>query len=202
MPIDQAHEQNNACVKGDGGAVGLTKNPSALQRWMITGPEVARVIGEFEKSAIPENRSVDTHHHDQTANVQISFAKDVGSLLTVIQDMGNPFDFLDTKEIADPAVVKTVRSAKSVGQDQFEAFTKECLIDQTKSIYDTIHRNKLPLFSTPAPKASKGKQQLNSLKCDVELFSRLYIGCQTRDGNLDDFFRHENQACPPSLSAA
>ena len=82
--------------------------------------------------------------------------------------------------------MKTVRSAKSVGQDQFDAFTKECLIDWTKSIYDTIHRNKLPLFSTPA--SSKGKQQLNSLKCDVELFSRLYIGCQTRDGNLDEFF--------------
>ena len=123
--------------------------------------------------------------------------------------MGKPFEeesqdllVLDTKEIADPAVVKTVRSAKSVGQDQFDAFTKECLLDRTKSIYDTIHRNKLPLFSTPASKASKGKQQLNSLKCDVELFSRLYIGCQTRDGNLDEFFRHENQACPPSLSAA
>lgn len=43
IPIDQAHEQNknNACVKGDGGAVGLTDNPSALRRWMIAGPEVA-----------------------------------------------------------------------------------------------------------------------------------------------------------------
>lgn len=92
MPIDQAHEQNNACVKGDGGAVGLTENPSALRRWMIAGAEVARVIGEFEKSAIPENRRVDTHHHDQTASVQISFAKDVRSLLTVIEDMGNPFE--------------------------------------------------------------------------------------------------------------
>ena len=28
--IDQAHEQNNASVKGDGGAVGLTENPAAL----------------------------------------------------------------------------------------------------------------------------------------------------------------------------
>ena len=160
MPIDQAHEQNNACVKGDGGAVGLTENPSG---------QVARVIGEFENSASPENRRVDTHHHDQTASVQISFAKDVRSLLTVIEDMGNRFEeesqdllVLDTKEIADPAVVKTVRSAKSVGQDQFDAFTKECLIDRTKSIYDTIHRNKLPLFSTPASKSSKGEQQLNS----------------------------------------
>ena len=30
--IDQAHEQNHAIVKGDGGAVGLTENPSALRR--------------------------------------------------------------------------------------------------------------------------------------------------------------------------
>ena len=32
------------------------------------------------------------------------------------------------------------------------------------------------------------------------LFARLYIGCQNRDGNLEEFFRHENQAYPPSLS--
>ena len=46
------------------------------------------------------------------------------------------------------------------------------------------------------------KKQINSLKCDVQLFSRLYISCQTRDGNVDEFFQHENQACPPSLSTA
>ena len=28
----------------------------------------------------------------------------------------------------------------------------------------------------------------------------LYIGCQTREGNLADFFHHENQAYPPALS--
>ena len=32
MPIDQAHEQNNELVKGSGGAVGLTENPSAFRR--------------------------------------------------------------------------------------------------------------------------------------------------------------------------
>ena len=30
IAIDHAHEQNNASVKGDGGAVGLTENPSVL----------------------------------------------------------------------------------------------------------------------------------------------------------------------------
>ena len=38
------------------------------------------------------------------------------------------------------------------------------------------------------------------MKNDVELFSRLYISCQTRDGNLEDFFQHENQAWPRALS--
>lgn len=32
IAIDQAHEQMNACIKGDGGAVSLTENPSALLR--------------------------------------------------------------------------------------------------------------------------------------------------------------------------
>ena len=108
---------------------------------------------------------------------------------------------LDTKEIADPAVIETVRNAKQIGQDQFEAFSKECIVDRTKSIEEAIHRNKLPLFATKrGPKIPKGNQQVKSLKNDVALFARLYIGCQTRDGNLEEFFRHENQQCPPALS--
>ena len=44
MVLDQAHEQSNANVKGDGGAVGLTDNPNALQRWMVAGPEMSRMV--------------------------------------------------------------------------------------------------------------------------------------------------------------
>ena len=38
------------------------------------------------------------------------------------------------------------------------------------------------------------------MKSDVGLFSQLYVGCQTRDGNLEEFFCRENQASLPSLS--
>ncbi len=38
------------------------------------------------------------------------------------------------------------------------------------------------------------------MKKDCSLFSRLYIASQIRDGGLDDFFEHEKQVCPPSLS--
>ena len=49
MPLDQAHEQNNKLVKDSGGAVGLTENPTAFRRWMVGGPEQARLLKEFER---------------------------------------------------------------------------------------------------------------------------------------------------------
>ena len=42
IPIDQAHEQNNAIVKGSGGAVGLTESPTAYQRWMVSSPSIKK----------------------------------------------------------------------------------------------------------------------------------------------------------------
>ncbi|CAB4015081.1 Hypothetical predicted protein [Paramuricea clavata] len=45
------------------------------------------------------------------------------------------------------------------------------------------------------------KHQLTCLKSDCALFSRLYIiACRTREVDLFEFFQHENQPCPPSLS--
>ena len=55
MPIDQADEQNNAIVKGSGCAVGLTENPTAFQRWMVSGPEFARLLREFQALYLAEN---------------------------------------------------------------------------------------------------------------------------------------------------
>ena len=49
MALDQCHEQNNAMVKGSGGAIGLTGNPGALRHWMVAGPEIARITKEFEE---------------------------------------------------------------------------------------------------------------------------------------------------------
>ena len=105
IALDQAHEQANALVKGDGGAVGLTENPGALRRWMVAGPELARMIQEFEEST-PRPVKEDRRHHDQVSSIQVSFQKDVLSLVSTFEEMGNPFEedskdllVLDTKDI-------------------------------------------------------------------------------------------------------
>ena len=38
------------------------------------------------------------------------------------------------------------------------------------------------------------------MKSDVQLFSRMYIASQARDGDLDTFFEHECHAWPPALA--
>jgi hypothetical protein len=48
-------------------------------------------------------------------------------------------------------------------------------------------------------KSSK-QLQLSTLKNNCSLFSKLYIASKIRNGGLDEFFQHENQACPPALS--
>ena len=48
MAIDQAHEQANAVVKENGGAIGLTEDPAALRRWTVAGPEISRLVATYE----------------------------------------------------------------------------------------------------------------------------------------------------------
>ena len=117
IPIDPAHEQNNAYIKGGGGAVGLTDNPSALRRWMVARPEVSRVIKEFHDQHHQWGSKMNTLHHDQTPSIQAAFAKDVRSLVSTFKDLGNPFEeestdllVLDTKEITDHASVEAVQN--------------------------------------------------------------------------------------------
>jgi hypothetical protein len=207
IAIDQAHEQLNAVIKGDGGAVGLTENEMALRRWVIAGPEVCRVISEFEHNVLDSNS--DASHHEQTDSMQKSFREDVRNLLRVFEETGNPFMeassealvTLDTHILAHSSVAETVRNAEKTGILQLHQFVDERLLHQTKSILAPLPRNKFPLFSfKPATKSSRDILKLNQFKTDSELFSRLFIACQSRNGNLDEFFQHENQQCPPSLS--
>ena len=101
----------------------------------------------------------------------------------------------------DSAVVDTVQNILQIGKSQYDSYVEERPIARSKRITDTIKKNSLPLLSTLGKKCqSKEKAQVASLKEDCTLFSRLYIACQCRDGNLDEFFKYENQPWPPALS--
>ncbi len=115
---------------------------------------MARIVKEFE-TILPQNRS-STKHHEQKPAVQISFAKEVTSLISVIERKGNPFTensqdliALDRLDIANSEVARTVKTVLDVGTTQYYTFVSERFIQRTKPISDPIHKNNFPLFSAP-----------------------------------------------------
>ena len=208
MPLDQAHEQNNELVKGSGGAVGLTENPTAFRRWMVAGPEQARLLKEFENEMQPEGEELNWRsQHEQCMSIQERFKKHVCDLCETITTMGNPFLddcqellVLDSRNCASENVASTVQNIKDLGKSQYTKYVEDVITSRTVSIHEVIKKNFLPLFKRQSRKQTKVKDQISSLKSDCNLFSHLYIASKFRDGSLVEFFAHENHPWPPSLS--
>ena len=108
---------------------------------------------------------------------------------------------LDTHDIVDSSVTDTIKNIVKNSKRQYEEFVTKCLVKRNKSLFDPIQTNKNFLFSCPPSKiVSKQKMQIVTLKQNCSLFAQLYVSCQVREGDLDDFFQHENQSFLPSLS--
>ena len=101
---------------------------------------------------------LESKHHEENESWQKLFVKDVRSLTSSIEELGNPFEeALDTKQIADISVIETVRSAYKIGKDQFDLFVKERLMERKVSVDEVLSRNKLTLFTTKHLSEKKGK---------------------------------------------
>ena len=121
--------------------------------------------------------------------------------------MGNPFldssDFiaLDTKDIMHQVVIESLNKIQGIGQAQYDQYVNEQLESlSSKPISDYIKRNSLPLFGTPLKQKSAHQNQISLLKARSDILARMYIGCQSREGNIEQFFKHKNHAFPPALS--
>ena len=118
-----------------------------------------------------------------------------------LEDNGDSLT-LDTKIIMSKEVIQTGNTIEKNGHKQYNTFLSERIIGTPNdSLSDTIKKNNYPLFSkVSVKKPSKMKQQVKYLETNCKLFSQLYIGCQIRQGRMNNFFEHENQPFPPSLS--
>lgn len=205
IPIDQAHEQANKRVKGVGGVIGLTENPAMLERWVITGPEISRVVEQF--TDVSEVQDVELPHHEEGMASQHRFERHVTDLLDVILSRGNPFEenttdlvTLDNKVCVDESAAASVRTLESTGQEQYMAFKTDVLDSNNTPLTAPIKRNKLLLFhEEKTQKKTALKSKVQHFKQHAELYGQAFIVLDSRGGNLQDFFRHESSPFPPAL---
>ena len=138
---------------------------------MTAGLENVRVMDEFHSDNLQSLTEIKINHHDQTTSVQLSFIKDVQSLVRVIDALGNPSEEdgpdlvnLVTKECIDPPAIQTVEKVREVGLEQFKAFFREFFVERIKPVTDTVNSNEFKVFKAqPVVNISKKKQKLACL---------------------------------------
>ena len=201
LGLDQMHEQLIGMLKGDGGVIKLTEDPTLLRRNMVTGPELSRIIQEFENRKEFSNFK----HHEQYPKFQSTFQNDVLKLKKTFQDLGNPFVedsgqliSLETSCVIPEQVVSSVKTIKDIGKEQCNIFFAKRTTQETPWT-ETISQNKLPLF-LDKEKPSKQKATIVSLKEERSQIMHLMLSGQSGRDVDEDVFSHENSKFPPSLT--
>lgn len=210
IPIDHAHEQANKRVKGAGGMIGLTERPSMLERWIVTGPEISRMVEQFTDVNDDDGDDfVELPHHEEGRASQHRFRRHVTDLLDVLIGRGNPFEetsadlvTLDNKVCIDESAAASVCMLESRGQEQYDNFRKGVLENADVLLTTPIKKNNLLLFhEKKMPKKTALKKKIQHFKQHAELYGQAFVVLDSRGGSLDEFFRHESSSSPPALSS-
>ena len=101
---------------------------------MVAGPDVARIVTEFENTA-PCSTANNVNHHEQSNSYETSFLKDILSVTNCFEKLGNPFEeegkdlllqltVVDTKDAMSNGVVETVKNVLTIGQQQYNSYVE------------------------------------------------------------------------------
>ena len=113
------------------------------------------MITEFEYLYLPElDPELNYRHHEEGGSSQKSFEKQVTSLIQVVENYGGLFMdacpellVLNTRDCANSDVLSSVCQIETLGQSQYEEFNENIIDTGSKSINDSIQKNKFPFFS-------------------------------------------------------
>ena len=94
-----------------------------------------------------------------------------------MEELENPFlennetlVCLDTKDIAENIVCDTEKLDRVGGKTKISGILHEKATWKTKSMDDTLQKNKLPLFSYKPPLQAKHSSDISTLKENMKLF--------------------------------
>ena len=102
---------------------------------MIAGPDISRIVFEFEKTFQAANDREKSHkHYKHYPAVQNNFAKEVRAMVSAFEDLKSPYledrghlFSLDTKMITGKDMIHTVYNVENIVKRQYRSFVAEWL---------------------------------------------------------------------------
>ena len=194
----QAHEQNNAIIKGVGVAVGLLSKDmdSALRRWEVAGPEVSRLLEEYERLYnITSNINKRKHHEDYT-EFQKTFFNDTQKLFFCFNEIRNPFEenrlvVLDTGDVMNCDVETCLANLLERNEERYKEFYKHRLVICNIPITNTIKTYKLDLPGNVTTKSGKAQLQATQLKSEEKFAKAAAFSITYREEQVKRVFSNE-----------
>ena len=201
MTLDQVHEQNNRVIKSTGGATDLVNksDQSALIRWETCGPDIARIIMEFEETENIDSPNLNSskHHEDNEAFCK-KFTSDINTLLDELPV--NPFQSVKLSKMNNSGVIvpdsvfDVIKGMAEQGEKQFISFINNRLIFQRKPISATIYKNKFKIWEL-------SKIDDKPFLPSSSVINKMRSACEHRPELADTIFKFEILGIPQSLAS-
>ena len=171
----------------------------------MAGPDIARVITEFEVGMLTRKNAV-FKRHVQSPSVQQRFVAHTKALVIAFQEAGNSFDedshevvIIDTREVMPNNVARSIMGAVGEGKKQHANIVAHRLQSTAVAFHAPIKMTKIHLPGNRHKNRNKSKH-VDSTKEDMHLLRQLCMTLHVREGNSDCLFEVENAECQPSLS--
>ena len=168
IALDQVHEQNNRKIKGISGATHLInrQNDSALIRWELCGPEIDRLLTDFEDNINITNKEGISKHHEDNETFQSNFYSDVENVYNGFTC--NPFELSELTMVSRTEIkfaeniFHNLSKLENSGKQQLNMFIQDRLIYGKVSIDSRIIKNHFQLLGDiDSKKKSHVDQHLN-----------------------------------------
>ena len=196
IACDQAIEQTcNRDSKTKSGLIGITRNPGAVYRWILSQHERAAITRQCEMMAgkSPDQRK----RKDLDKTITQNDEKAVNSILSTIETMINPFDMsqddlvcVTSGVVASVEVKSDLLNAGAKGESVLKDFMDERLLSPVKDVFSPIKALKLKTFTDQTKAKKKPKTGDELLRDDKKLFARLLVIGQSRNIDLKEILTY------------
>ena len=218
VAADMAIEQSiNRPTKTQGGIIGFSRDPSAVQRWVLTSHERAEVADTcLEHCGLDAKSEEGNRFHKECHTTRmIADEKDVSRILSAVSSFVNPFttaaDYADTKLVslsscveASDSATNDLLKAEERGTMLFQAFVRDRLTADppVTKFHDPMKKMNLETFTPKKPKSGSGRlhREASLLRTDYSVFSRIALIAQTREMDLREVLSYPLGPYPWSLA--
>ena len=184
----------NADSKGEGGIVGISQTPTALNRWFLTARERASIL-----SALKQMYGLQSNEQGVLKEAAMKRVNrdegDIQNLLSRFSTglMTDPFfcGITDLKNLASGVVLpadlaEALVSCINKGREHMTTFIEKRINTNTISFCAPISKLKVKTFETIVKKVQfkAAYEHLKTVKSDKDLLGRLMIMANTREVNI------------------